>query len=157
MNKEKIKDKYYIVFPIISLLFWSIYALIVRDFYQVFIFDFNCLSSFVKTIQKDPRNLYYTNGYYYSPFYAILFSLTLSNFDIRTALILGFIINIVLSIILIFEFDKLLRLLNIDRIYRLIFLLILMNGWKLYSQFYMVQSKILSCLCLVLIIKRERG
>lgn len=152
---KNIKKNSYLILPIASLFFWALYALIVRDFYQVKIYDFECFYYAGKMLQTAPEKLYHSNGYFYSPFYAMIFSFTLSNLELRSALFIGFAVNIILGIIMIFEFDKLLKLLNVNDAYRLIFLLIIFNGWKIYSQFYMVQSKILSALCLIIVVRRE--
>ncbi|MFX1256865.1 MAG: hypothetical protein ACFFAN_03320 [Promethearchaeota archaeon] len=72
---------------------------------------------------SEPQNLYDVRAYYYMPSFSLVFC-WLSYFDITNAYFIFLAINLMLGILCILEFDKIMKLLNVDKNLRIIFLLI---------------------------------
>ncbi|MFX1443338.1 MAG: hypothetical protein ACFFHV_07995 [Promethearchaeota archaeon] len=118
--------------------------------------DFQIFYDSGRQIFINPANLYNVRGFRYMPSFAMLFAVSISLIPYKEAYYIFFIINYILGVISIIEFNKILSLMNIKKkSNRAIFLLIISNGYFVYYQFYFNQSKYLTFVILLFILRRE--
>ncbi len=152
--KENFKKKAYLAIPIISIVCWSLLYLIF--FYGGFKLDFRVFYAAGRQILIDPTNLYQVDLFYYTPFLPTIFSFSLSLLPPLTANFIWFALNYVFGILMILEFDRILQLKGISKVsYKLLFLIIISNGWSIYLQFFWNQTKFLVCFILLFILRRH--
>ena len=107
-------------------------------------------------IFSNPLKLYDNKRFVYLPSFAILFAISLSLFPVIISYYIFFIINYILAILTIVEFNKILVLMNLkEKIHRFMFLIIISNGYFIYFQFYFNQTKYIVLLILLFSIRRE--
>ena len=154
-KRKLIIDNLYLIIPSICIGLWALYALIYCDFTPIKS-DFYVFYSSGKQIFLNPSKLYNVSGYYYMPSFAVLFAISLSLLPLDTAYSTFFIINYILGVLTIRDFNKILIFMNVkEKIHRFMFLIIISNGYFVFHQFYFNQSKYLTFLIFLFIIRRE--
>ena len=136
---SKIKENAYFLIPCICIGAWALSYII---FYFRLSWDFEVFYYAGKQIQINPGELYGENPILYSPCFPFLFSISISLLPITQAYYVWYIINFISSVLLLREFNKILILLNFkQKLHRFLFLIIMANGWLIYRQFFLNQSK----------------
>ncbi len=154
-HKNLIKENLYLIIPPIFIGLWAIYALVSWDF-DPQMNDFSIFYESGRQIFINPANLYEVRGFRYMPSFALFFAVTVSLIPYEIAYYVFFIINYVLGIFSIREFNKILVFMDSkEKVHRFIFLLIISNGYFVYYQFYFNQSKYLTFVILLFILRRE--
>ncbi len=159
--KEKfVKKNWYLIIPIVCIAFWAIYYQIKFGFLgQGNRGDFDTFYLAGKQVLNDPSKLYKMKGvapYVYLPSFAISFSLTISLFPLHAAYLIFYSINFLSGVMSIFEYNKILKLLDVKkRVHRFMFLIIISNGSLIYFQFKFCQFKFIIFIILLVIIRRE--
>ena len=149
-----IKDNLYLIVPFACIAFYALIILLRFDFvpYQG---DFETFYNAGNQIINDPSRLYDVPAFLYMPAFACVFTI-FTPFEFITAYYIYYALNYVFAILMILEFNKILKLMNLDKkFYRFLFLLIIANGWLVYYQFYQNQTKFMVTLILLFIIRRE--
>ena len=161
-KKNFTRQNFHLIIPSICLILTAFVSLIMRDFnpiYRDFIVFYDC-GKFVLT---NPTKLYdYARGvrgggeYYYTPLFAVIFAISLSLLPLSIASLIFYFFNIFLGLLSIFEFNKIIMLMNVkEQRNRLIFLLLISNGYALFLQFYCNQSKLIIFVIILYILRRE--
>ena len=152
---ELLKYNLYLIIPSLCIGFWALYALIDCNFNPI-MWDFYIFYNSGKKILKNPAKLYKDPGYLYMPSFALLFASSLSLFPLNIAYSIFFIINYILGVLSIREFNKILIFMNVkESIHRFLFLLIISNGYFIYRQFQTNQTKYIILVIFLFIIRRE--
>jgi len=155
IKKKIITDHLNLIIPSICTSFWALYYLLQVNFI-LFSLDFDVFYKSGKQIWIDASRLYDVSGFRYLPSFAVLFAVFISPFPFTTASYIFFIINYISAILIIFEYDKILILMNVKkRTHRLMFLIIISNGYFVYCLFFWNQTKYLVFLIFLFIIRRE--
>lgn len=150
-----LKKHLYKFIPAICIGLWAMYLLIRQDF-GLNPVDFNVFYNSGKIIFKDPSNLYDIAGFYYMPSFCIFMAITFSLLPHQVAIYSFFIFNYILGVLMMLEFDKILKIMNVqERIKRFIYLLVITNGWVVYGMFFYNQTKYLLAFLFILVIRRE--
>ncbi len=155
---KKIKDNIYLIIPTLCVVFWAFYYFIKIGGIPPYdrYLDFGYFYESGKQVLTDPINLYEIKGIYYLPSAATFFALTIAIFPLHISYYAFYCINIVLGILVVIEFNKILKLMDIeDKFTRFVFLILISNGWFLHFLFTFSQIKLLISLIFILIIKRE--
>jgi len=149
------KENLYLIIPAFCISLWVLYLLSER--LKILSYgDFDTFYSSGKQIFIDPAKLYYIYNFYYLPSFAVVFAVSLSLLPKDLSYFLFLIINYILGILTIIEFNKILNLMNVkEKIRRFMFLMVISNGSFVYCQFFWNQTKYLVFLLLLLIIRRE--
>lgn len=152
------KRKIHLIISCLCLTFWLLLFLVWYKF-KVYHVDFHIFHEAFKKILNNPQDLYNIDiegwGYYYLPSFACFFSF-LGFFNLTSAAYIFLVFNYILSILLILIFNRILISLNLkNRWYRLIFLLLVSNGWIIFDQYRTLQTKLLVSVILLSIILRE--
>lgn len=151
---NRIRSSLYFIIPLLSLIFWSLLYLLF--FYKGFRWDFKVWYDAGRQILEDPTKLYQVYGFYYTPFLPSIFSISLSLLPPLVAYFIWFFLNYIFGMLMIREFDKILKLKGVSRIsYRLLFLIVISNGWSVYLQFFWNQTKFLTAFILLFILRKE--
>ena len=156
---ETIKRKSYIIIPFLCLTFYLCLLFYVYAFFSVDFINMKIYHPTFKNVLNNPRDIYMDLegmfDYYYLPSFACFFSF-LGLLDLFTASYIYLIILYISSLLIILLFDKILILLNLkNKWIRLLFLLIISNGWVIFNQFRELQTKIIVCLIFLYVIERE--
>jgi hypothetical protein len=147
------KNWFHLIISSICITLWIIFHLIF--FFEGFNIDFSIFYNAGKRVLNDPKDLY-TEGYLYTPFFAMVFSISISLLPPMVAYFIWYIFNYILAIFMLLEFNKILALKGINKkLYRLFYLIILSNGWSIYYQFYLNQNKLIIVYLLLLILRME--
>jgi len=158
IRKDFIRAHYHQVIPTFCITFWALYLLFTLGLDHNG-GDFSAFYDAGQRVWLDPENLYnwkIEGSYLYLPSFAISFSVTLSLLPFLQAYYIFFIINYLAGVISIIEFNKILKMMNVkENKHRLIFLLIIANGYFVYVQFYFNQFKYLIFIIFLIIIRRE--
>jgi len=152
------KSKYHLIISVACLTFWLLLFLVWNNF-NVYHVDFHIFHEAFKKILNNPKELYDIDidgwGYYYLPSFACFFSF-LGFFNLKLAACIFLIINYILSIVFILLLNRIMRLMNLkNKWHRLLFLLLVSNGWIIFDQFRTLQTKLLVSLIFLCIIWRE--
>jgi len=144
-----------LIIPPIFIGLWAIYALISWGF-DPLMNDFHIFYYSGRQILINPANLYEVRGFRYMPSFAMFFAISISLIPYNTAYYVFFIINYILGVLSTIEFNKILVFMNVkENIHRFIFLLVISNGYFVYYQFYFNQSKYLTFVIILVILRRE--
>jgi hypothetical protein len=158
-QEQFVKKNLYLAIPIICIAFWAIYFHLTGGFWgKGYIGDFYCFYTAGRYALTNPTNLYNVPGlpYVYLPSWAMSFSITISLFPFQIAYIIYNIIIFLVGAISIFEFNKILKLMDVKKqIHRFMFLIIISNGYFVYTQFKYCQFKFIILLIFLIIIRRE--
>lgn len=155
VKKELIFDTYHLIIPSICIGLWALYSLINTNF-TTRTTDIYAFYHAGKQLFIDPSTLYDAPGFHYMPIYSILFAFTISLLPFSIACDIFFIVNYIWGVFTILEFNKILILKDVkEKLHRLLFLLIISNGYFVFNQFFWNQSKYLLFLIFLIIIRRE--
>lgn len=158
-NEDRKLKRYYIIIPILQLSFFALFAWFVvlrtsykqmSDWYQYYIAAIRVLT--------DPKNLYKEIDHiieypYLPPFAYVISPLSFLSFDLSRTIF--FIINYVIYLFVIIEFDKILRLKIKKESRRLLYLLIISGGFSLIIIFWFSQVKFIILLLFLIVLRRE--
>ena len=108
---SKIKTNFYLIIPLLCISAYLLFYLIYIE--KKFIGDFRIFFNAGKKILHDPKQLYNVSGYWYTPCFALLFALTLSQFPFIISFYILIFINYIMAVLFILEYNK---ILNIKRI-----------------------------------------
>ncbi|TFF96567.1 MAG: hypothetical protein EU547_06285 [Promethearchaeota archaeon] len=153
------KDKWYIIIPIICFFGWAFISLLKDKFYIYDATDFDMLYYASKNMFTNPGEVYTnfpSDRYYYAPAFATIFGVIvfLSSFEISIWFLFGALL--VIGVLIILEFDKILKLYNIDNIFiRFLFLFVIANGHSIMINFDFMQTKLFVIYFLLLFLRRE--
>lgn len=155
-----IKEKYYLIIPLISLSIWCLLVLIHEDFFLSIIntlrYDFLPLYNAGKEVYLNPSLLYDVTGYYYLPIFAVVYGALFSWIPINMVWYVHYTFVFILAILSLLEFNKILKLLKLEQKYlRVILNTFFMFGWPIYLIFYLNQAKFIVVLSILFIIRRE--
>ena len=152
----KLKECYHLYIPFICIGFWALLYLrqvnfILNQYWDLYIFYDSGKQVFI-----NPEDLYEIGNFHYMPSSAVFFAFTISLFPLFIAHYIFYILNYVMALISIKEYNKILELLNVkEKIHRFLFLIIISNGFFVYRQFYYNQTKFLVLAILLFITRRE--
>ncbi len=156
--KEKYKifrDNIYLIIPMLCIVVWALHFVIQGRFHD-FIFDFAVVHEAGRVLLSNPEKIYGVYGYIYLPSCAIFHAFTYSLIPLEIAFILWYITNIILGILFVREFNKILRLKDLeDKWHRFLFLIIISNGYYILQHFAWNQKKFLAGVIIAFIIRRE--
>ncbi|MHA1197343.1 MAG: hypothetical protein ACTSRH_16940 [Promethearchaeota archaeon] len=154
--QDLVKNKIYLIIPIVCLLLWALLSLIKDNFNLLTSVDYNVFYKAGKTIYSNPALLYESNSYYfYFPSFAELF-VFLTIFDYGFSQWIFFIVILICSIMTLMEFNKILQLYGLkSKFIRFLFLMVLSNGLKIMNTFDYLQPKFIAAFLLLLFIRRE--
>ncbi|MFX1322458.1 MAG: hypothetical protein ACFFAQ_12535 [Promethearchaeota archaeon] len=152
------RNRFHLIISFSCLTFWLLLFLVWYDF-NVYHVDFHIFHEAFKKVLSNPKELYDIDisgwGYYYLPSFACFFSF-LGFFNLKLAACIFLITNYILSIIFILLFNRIMRLMNLKNKWnRLLFLLIVSNGWIIFDQYRTLQIKLLVSVIFLWIIWRE--
>ena len=156
-------ENLYLIVPIVCAGFWALHWLILIEFFaETSFYDFGIYYYSGRQIWTNPRRFYketwfeYDIGIAYLPFFPILWAISLSLLPYSVSFFIWYGLLFIIVILFILEFNKILILLGLrERIHRLLFLLIIANGWPVFHQFALSQSKFLVGLIIFYILRRE--
>ncbi|MFX1445301.1 MAG: hypothetical protein ACFFHV_17945 [Promethearchaeota archaeon] len=155
---RKIIDHLYLLVPTCCISFWALISLIKDNFNILGASDFPAIYYAAKYIFTKPE-LVYSDAiqpqYPYTPCIATIFApIALLSFE--TAHWIYFIITLLLSYLLIINFDQILKIKNVDRkLHRILFLLAISNGLRYVQLFDYLTSKMWTACFLIIFIRRE--
>ncbi len=155
---NKFKENLYLIIPALCVFFWALYYFIkIGTFisYERY-WDFGIYNNAGKRIFTDPSKLYDVSNFYYLPNVAIFFAFGFSIFPLYISYYTFFLLNIIIGIFFVLEFNKVLKFMNLNsKFHRFLFLLIVSNGWFLHRIFTFSQTKLFVGLIIIYIIRRE--
>ncbi|MFX1384038.1 MAG: hypothetical protein ACFFBP_16495 [Promethearchaeota archaeon] len=167
VNIKKIKENTYLIIPMFCIIIWAILYLI-SSFYnphetnfQFIYFDFQIWYRAGQQIYRDPSKLYstyfgYDISYTWTPCWATLFAISISLMPYAIGYFTLYVINIIVGMLFIREFNKILMLLKVKRkLHRFLFLIIISNGFLLLNLFRQNQTKFIVGLILFFILRKE--
>ena len=152
---EKLK-KYSIVIPILTIIFWSIYALIHEGYFiNHRIDDFGYFYNSSLRLLKNPATLYDDPHFYHLPSFSYAFSFFVL-FPLRESHLILWGINIVFGLLFVLELNKTFKLLGVEKIVSRSFVILsACASWNIYSQFRQPQVKLIVVVILMFVIRRE--
>jgi len=155
---SKIKTNLYLIIPIICIVLWAIYTFI--QFYFInhlsLHFDFSERVREAYVMVTDPENLYHSKATYHALPSQILLFLIFLLFPLVVANRIYFVINTFLGILTVYEFNKILKFMDIkEKLTKFIFLMIISNGFVIFHQFWLGNVKFIVESILFFIIRRE--
>ncbi|MHA1292109.1 MAG: hypothetical protein ACTSQJ_05515 [Promethearchaeota archaeon] len=153
-----LKDKIYLIIPIMCNGIWPILYLIEVNFILHQPWDFINYYVYGKYIFENPSNIYkaFEDRFYFMPNFALAFGISISLFPLTIAHYIFYIINYILAVITIKEFDKILMINQlVEKKYRFLFLMIISNGWIIYRIFYLNQSKYIVAAIFFYVVRRS--
>ena len=155
-----IKEKYYIIIPILSLSFWCLSVLIHENFFISILdtlrYDFLPLYNAGKQVYSNPASLYDVQGYFYSPIFALVYGLLFSWQPTYIVWYVHYVFAFLLALLSLFEFNRILNFLKLEKGFvRVIINTLFMFGWPIYFIFFLNQAKFIVILSLLFIIRRE--
>ncbi|MFX0139961.1 MAG: hypothetical protein ACFFDN_40340 [Candidatus Hodarchaeota archaeon] len=151
-----IKSELYLLIPIISMLFWSLFYVFKENF-DIKSIDFYLIYKAGRHFLLDPRMLYDPSlRMFHLPVFVmfIAFGFCFLPFSIAEYLFYAFIT--IVAIIFIFEYNKILILMDVnEKLVRFLFLMIISNGFIVFYQFFMSQYKFIAGLLMFIVLRRE--
>ncbi|MFX1391939.1 MAG: hypothetical protein ACFFAH_00055 [Promethearchaeota archaeon] len=149
-------NRLYLFIPICCIIFWFIFCLLT---YSLDKNDYETFYFVGIAIREDPNTIYslkHCGVYVYTPFFAFISSFTFSLIPFLLGFFILVLINLFLAIISIIQFDNILKLLEVkEKAFRLLFLIVISNGYIVFGQFSLAQTKYIVLTILLFIIKRE--
>lgn len=157
LNFNYLKEKYYIIIPILCLLLWALISHI-KDNFAIVASDYPSFYDSGRFIFTHPENVYsnlINPRYRYLPSFATLFSfMTLLPYEVSA--VIWFFVLLFFGGLSLLIFNKIMILKGIDnKFLRFIFLLIISNGLKVMQTFDYLQTKIIALFLLLLFLMRE--
>lgn len=155
---SKIKSNLYLLIPMCCIFFWALVSLIKDNFNPLGASDFPAIYFAAKYIFTKPELVYsdaISPPYPYTPFIATIFA-PIALLPIKTAHWVYLFITLILSYLLIINFDQILKMKNIERkLHRLFFLLAISNGLRYVQLFDYLTSKMWTAFFLIYFLRRE--
>ncbi len=153
---KKIKDRSYLIIPVICLSLWMLYSWIYKDF-NLTRNDFTNFYEGGQEVFSNPSDIYYPKGLYtYMPVVAAILSVTLSPLPHITAQYIFNLLNLFLGALFLMEYDKILKIMGVEKkIQRFLFLILISNGLVVYVIFYENHWKFMVGLILLYIMRIE--
>ena len=155
---NKLKGSLYLIIPALCVFFWGLYYFIkIGTFisYERY-WDFGIYYNVGKQLLSYPHYIYDIYGFFYLPNVAIFFAFGFSIFPLYISYYTFFILNIIIGIFFVLEFNKVLKFMKLNsKFHRFLFLLIVSNGWFLHRIFTFSQTKLFVGLIIIYIIRRE--
>ncbi|TFG25710.1 MAG: hypothetical protein EU529_00420 [Promethearchaeota archaeon] len=162
LRKKKNNEILYIIIPLICIGIWAIHSLIVAYFFPLNAYiDFSIYYYSGRQLLIDPNRLYIekngdSTGMIYLPFFPMFWATSLSLLPYRISYFIWYGLNYIFAVLLVLEFNKILKLLGIkEKIHRFLFLMVTSNGYLIYLQFFSNQSKFIVGTLLFFILRRE--
>jgi len=160
MRNIKVKDKLYLIIPILFASFWIFLSLAKDNFYLFDAIDFDGFYYASRKIYLNPGAVYVIdipgNQHYYLPCFATLLGLITVFCSYEVSMLIFFFILCIITILLIFEFDRLMKSSGVDKLFiRIIILLVISNSYSIFLNFDFMQSKLIPIFFLVLFLRRE--
>lgn len=160
MRKFYAKKKLYLLIPIIFASFWIFLSLFKDNFYLFNAVDFDGFYIASRKIYLNPGAVYVIetpgNQHYYLPSFATLLGMFTVFTSYEVSMVIFFVILYLITILLIFEFDKLLIISKMDnKITRLFLLIVIFNSYSFFINFDYMQCKLIPIYLLVLFLRRE--
>jgi len=161
---EKIsKANIYLIIPIVSIGFWGLHWLILIEFFaETSFYDFGIYYYSGRQIWVNARRFYietwfkYDIGIAYLPFFSFLWAISLSLIPYTISYFIWYVMLVIIVILFILEFNKILILLGLEeKSHRFLYLIIISNGWPVFHQFALCQSKFLVGLIIFYILRME--
>jgi hypothetical protein len=151
IEKLKENNRYYLIFPLLFILFWTFYALIHENFYLNKLNTYSDFEMFYlagRQVLINPAELYSIYGYLYFPFFALLMAPISYFIPFWEAHLFFFGIQLILTIYTIFLWNRILKIVLKDKKliaskYYIHILYIPYFSWFIYAQFYQPQSKMI--------------
>ncbi|MFX0140673.1 MAG: hypothetical protein ACFFDN_43945, partial [Candidatus Hodarchaeota archaeon] len=155
---KKIKENIYIIIPIICIGVWALIciyifrsSIITTGYFHSDVLAFRLIGY---NMVYDPSKNY--PGFWYMPISGYFLFLTCTIWPYIIAHWIMFSLNLISGALLIIEFDKILKLEEVqEKIHRFLFLMIAANGWNFYWQFHTNSYKLLTGFIIMLILRRE--
>lgn len=156
VKKDLVIENLYLIIPAICIGFWALYSYFDQDPWGNYTWDLLIVYLVGRQVITNPGHLYDIPTFLYMPNFAIFLALIISLFPYSIAYPILFTYNFIWGILANREYNKILILMDVkEKIHRFIFLMIISNGFFIYTQFYMTQTKYLLFLVLLFIIRRE--
>ncbi len=160
MKQSFIRNKSYLFIPLLCAFFWIFLTLLKDNFYIFDAVDFDGFYYASRKIYLDPGKVYVIglegNQHYYLPCFATLLGLITVFLTYNASMLIFFIILVILTILLIIEFDRLLESSGISEKYiRILILLVFSNSYSLFLNFDFMQSKLIPIFSIILFLRRE--
>ncbi|MFX0141623.1 MAG: hypothetical protein ACFFDN_48750 [Candidatus Hodarchaeota archaeon] len=161
LRKKKNNEILYIIIPLICIGIWAIYCLIVAIFFPyISHIDVRIYYDSGRQLLIDPNRFYKRMHLYwpitYLPFFLMLWAISLSLLPYNIAYFIWYALNYIFAALLVLEFNKILKLLGVkEKIHRFLFLMVISNGFLIYYQFALNQSKFMVGAILLFILRRE--
>ena len=153
-----LRKNLYLLIPILAIVFWALISLIKDNFVLEEAADFRSFYWAGKYIFIDPDYIYSTGitpRYRYLPNFASVFAI-ISLFDYVPACWIFFFILLIFAFLSILEFDKILKLRNVDNVFnRFLILFVISNGLKIMLNFDLLQTKFIALYLILLFLRRE--
>ncbi|MFX1388562.1 MAG: hypothetical protein ACFE9Z_00695 [Promethearchaeota archaeon] len=153
-----IKMKIYLIIPILCILFWAIISLIKDNFILEAAADFPSFYYAGQNIFTNPEFIYSAGivpRYRYLPCFAMIFAI-LSLFNYVTSAWIYFFILLIIAFLAIIEFDKILKLQNVNsKFNRFLILIVISNGLRIMLNFDILQTKFIVLYLILVFIRRE--
>ena len=157
------KENLYLIIPILCFSFWVFHCIYFlntikyNEMGSLWDADFSVFYSAGKQILQKPGDLYEIERYLYMPSFAIFFCFTFSLLPYEISFYSFYLVNYILGIFAILEFNKILILKGIEKkVHRFIFLIVISNGYLIWVIFFFNHFKFIIFFFLLYIIKRFR-
>jgi len=152
VKKDLLIENLYLIIPAICIAIWALYALYKHPPY----WDYYVVYSAGEKFLTNPTEIYDVPTYIYMPSCAVLIGLTVSIFPYSIGYYVLLIYNYIWGVLGLREFNKILIFMNLkEKLHRFMFLIVISNGYFVFTQFWFNQTKYLLMLILLFIIRRE--
>lgn len=156
---DYLKEKWYLIIPIICIFFWALLSIIKDNFYIYNAADFDWFYYASKNIFSDPVHVFSPSSpedYNYAPSIVTIFGVIVAIFSFKASAWILFICLFIAAVFSIVEFNKILILYKVDnKIHRFLYLIVLSNGLRFIQLFDVLQTKIIVAFLLLLFLRRE--
>lgn len=159
MKFSNVKDKVYLLIPLLCASFWILLSLIKDSFYLLDAADFDVIYYASNNIFTNPGEVYtapHGDRYFYLPSFATLFGLIATFFPYNISIWIYFGMLCVFTYFLIGEFNNLLEHSGVDmKLQRFLLLFVIANSYSILMNFDWMQTKIISSYFLIIFLRRE--
>lgn len=154
----KFKENIYLLIPIITTLLWALACvwffreqIISSGYYRSDLLAFRSIGYYMV---YDPSKNY--PGQWYMPITGYFFFIAFTIWPIPVAHWICFMLNYVSAVLILIEFNKILKIMGIkEKFHRFLFLIIPANGWIIFWQFQTNSYKYITGFIILLILRRE--
>ncbi|TFG25714.1 MAG: hypothetical protein EU529_00440 [Promethearchaeota archaeon] len=162
LRKKKNNEILYIIIPMICIGIWALHSLIIIYIRQNIPFwDFGVYYYSGRQLLIDPNRFYKEDyGFWVGitslPFFCMLWAISISLLPYNIAYFVWYGFHYICAVLFILEFNKILKLLGVkEKIHRFLFLMVISNGYLIFLQFALNQSKFFVGALLLFILRRE--